>query len=102
MTSTSLEDLVKVTQLTEFMLKKADEEQWDELTKLEQHRSSLLKAIFPIEQTQHQAELTQQLETLIILNTKLEAQCKENKQRLQLQIQGVSNNKKAIKAYQSL
>jgi hypothetical protein len=102
MTSTSLDDLIKVTQLTEFMLQKADDEQWDELTKLEKHRASLLKAIFPIEQAQQQAELTQQLETLIKLNTKLEAQCKQNKQRLQLQIQGVSNNKKAIKAYQSL
>jgi hypothetical protein len=101
MTESKLVDLIKVTQLTQFMLTKADAESWDDITKLEKHRATLLKDIFPLNETQQQPDFTKQLEKLIALNSQLTLQCKDKKQSLQREVQGVSKNKKAIRAYQA-
>ena len=83
------------------MQQKADTELWDEMIDLQLQRQPLFDAIFPISEDESIEEVRLILEALIELNNKLEQQCEQQKQAVQLQLQGMNTNKKAVNAYQS-
>ena len=83
------------------MQQKADAELWDEMSELQQQRQPLFAAIFPIADAESSNEIRTILETIIALNNKLEKQCEQQKQVVQLQLQGMNKNKKAVNAYQA-
>lgn len=83
------------------MQDKADAELWDEMIELQQQRQPLFDTTFPITEAENTEEIRVMLESIIELNNKLEQQCEKQKQAVQLQLQGMNKNKKAVNAYQS-
>jgi CRISPR/Cas system CMR-associated protein Cmr1 (group 7 of RAMP superfamily) len=96
-----LQLLEQVIQLTQAMQLKADDALWDEIADIQQQRQTLFDEIFPITSTENSDEIRQILTKVVEKNNHLEKQCQQQKQTVQLQLQGLTSNKKAVNAYQT-
>lgn len=92
-----LEILKQVLSMTLEMQDKVQSESWDELVGLEQHRQTLLDAVFPIDS--FDGELRALIKQILDLNNVIEAQCTKVKGELQQQLTGMNKNKRAMTAY---
>lgn len=93
--------LKQALQLTEDMFQCAQNEQWDELTSLQQQRGDMLEHIFPLEPENENEQAKTVLEQIIAVNQQTEVLCREARQALQVEISGLNKNKKAVAAYRS-
>lgn len=93
--------LSQVSTLTEAMLKKASDEQWSALPELQKKRSELLVHIFPIKDNEVSTKCRSLLEKIIEYNQQLEHTCRDAQLNLQLELQNLNKNRKAVAAYQS-
>jgi len=96
-----LQQLSQAMDLTNQMQKLAEQEEWDQIMELDKQRQGLFSQIFPLSRVDVSIDFQQKLQHLLQLNNQLEQFCKSKKQDLQLQMQGLNKNKKAINAYQS-
>ncbi len=101
MSQLKLQQLNQALELTKLMQEKAQQADWDELNQLELKRQDLLAIIFPLKDSEVSANFSVGLQHLITLNSELQQFCQQKKHDLQLEIQGLNSNKKAINAYQS-
>lgn len=96
-----LEKLEQARQLSEQMLKAANEGRWSVIAVLQIKRTALLEQIFPLKTTEHAAQVRPLLESIISTNQQLEDVCKDKRQSLQTELTGLNKNKKAVNAYRS-
>lgn len=102
MVHSKLQQLEQAAELTQLMQQQAEQANWDAVTEFEQQRQLIFKSIFPVNENEVSADLRQTLEKLINLNAELQRFCQQKKQDLQLEMQGLNKNKKAINAYKSV
>ena len=87
--------------MTVQMKSKSEKELWDDVVEIEQQRRQLITVIFPLDDAGNTPEFRALLAKLIESNTQLEQYCKQQKQTLQLELQGMNKNKKALNAYRT-
>ena len=96
---TALRQLQQALDLTGLMHALADAENWSGLPKLQQQRAELLAAVFPLDAAGDIEKIRPLLEQLIEQNHSLEQKCRQAQQCLQIELQGLNKNKKAVAAY---
>jgi len=101
MPAVKLQQLNQAMDLTKQMQALAEKAEWDQIIELDKQRQGLFSQIFPLNNANVSADFQQKLQYLIELNKQLEKFCASQKRDLQLQMQGLNKNKKAINAYQS-
>jgi hypothetical protein len=93
--------LKRAADLTSTMLQMAEDGQWSGLSEFQKQRTELLEQCFPLEADQQTANARVLIETMIQQNQQLEQLCRKAQQSLQLELQSLNKNRKAVAAYQS-
>jgi hypothetical protein len=101
MSVSKLQQLSDAMDLTNQMQALAEKAQWEQIIQLDKQRQDLFSQIFPLNNVDVSSGFQEKLHDLVELNNQLETFCASQKQDLQLQMQGLNKNKKAINAYQS-
>jgi len=88
--------------ITSNMLSTAKNEKWDQVICLEKKRQSLLLAMGKLPQVMESSNTAEKLETLIVLNNKLEELSSEELIKCETQFNLNKNSRKAFKAYANI
>lgn len=89
-------------ELTNAMLRFAEQEEWEQVIQLEQVRATLLKDMFPsVREAQVEAQYQPMLDQLIEANKKLEQLSSKAFQQIKSELTTLNKQKKAATAYQS-
>lgn len=83
--------------LTEAMQEKAHEQLWEEIAPLELQRQTFIDLVFPLDPAD--VSLREILEQVVTLNSNLEAQCRQGKNKLEQELTSMNIKKKAMSAY---
>lgn len=101
MLHSKLTQLKRAADLTSTMLQMAEAGQWSGLSEFQKQRTEFLQQCFPLEADQQTADVRVVIETMIEQNQQLEQLCRKAQQSLQLELQSLNKNRKAVAAYQS-
>jgi hypothetical protein len=96
-----LASLKQALHLTNTMYQQAQAENWSALPDLQQQRHVLLDAVFPVDAADNIDAIRPLLEQMIAMNQQLETCCKNARQALHVELNGLNKNKKAVAAYHS-
>ncbi|PCJ33304.1 MAG: hypothetical protein COA90_00245 [Gammaproteobacteria bacterium] len=100
--SNKLHILQQAVDLTAMMQEKGEQEQWTDVVESISIRENILNGIFPVSEGDNSIEFKALLECLIDKNEQLTQLCSQQKESLQFELKGITKNKKAVNAYQTV
>ena len=89
--------LNQILLITQGMQDRAQAALWEDIAPLEQQRKKLFDLVFPLDSSD--VGLRGIIEQILALNNSVEAQCRQAKVKLQQELAGINQNKKAMSAY---
>ena len=89
--------LNQILLITQGMQDRAQAALWEDIAPLEQQRKKLFDLVFPLDSSD--VGLRGIIEQILALNNSVEAQCRQAKDKLQQELAGINQNKKAMSAY---
>ena len=89
--------LNQILLITQGMQDRAQAALWEDIAPLEQQRKKLFDLVFPLDSSD--VGLRGIIEQILVLNNSVEAQCRQAKDKLQQELAGINQNKKAMSAY---